>query len=234
MTALATRAKHLFLTAILSAGALASAPALGLSVNVSPASPGVTWGDGANCSVCPQVLVLTGNAPVLSGSVGFANNLTLPTEILSLSAVGANPIFGGLTSGGTTTVNFSAVSYSVSGVSASNVYLGGGQYQVTQVGAATGTVTGSYNALDAFNNSTSNGPFSLSVDVSGLQCLVDAAGIGSCTAMFGSTGFVLPMSGELIEFRHHLELTTVPEPATGVLVLGGLVGLALARRRRGA
>ena len=203
------------------AALLLAAPAFSLTVAVSPASPGLDSGFGfSGCPSCTTAYTLNGPAPVGSGSIQFTNNLAA-VELVQISLVSVSPVFVG----GPNSVSFSSMSYSAS-VNASVIPLGGGLFLVQQSGFATGTVSGSYTATAG-----GSGPISLigSVDVNSLQCIVNAAGSGTCGVTFGRNGFPVTVGGGSVLFQHTFNLN-VPEPAALALLLAG-AGLVSARRR---
>lgn len=205
------------------AALLLAGPAFSLTVAVSPASPGLDQGLGfSGCPSCTTAYTLSGAAPVGSGSIQFTNNLAA-IELVQLSLVGLNPVFVG----GPNSVSFSSLSYSAS-VNASVIGLGGGLFLVQQTGFASGTVTGSYSATAG-----GSGPISLgSVDVNSLQCIVNAAGAGTCGFSFGRNGFPVTVGAGSLLFQHTFNVN-VPEPATLVLLSLGALGLAWRGRPRG-
>lgn len=204
------------------AALLLASSASGLTVAVSPGSPGLDQGFGySGCPSCVTAYTLSGPAPVGSGSIQFTNNLA-PIELVQLSLVSVSPVFvSGLDS-----VTFSLLTYSVS-VNATVLPLGGGFFLVQQSGAASGSVAGSYTATAG-----GSGAISLpSVDVNSLQCVVTAAGVGSCGVTFGRNGFPVTVGAGSLLFQHTFNLV-VPEPSTLALLLAGFGGLAVAGRRR--
>jgi len=204
------------------AALLLAGPAFSLTVAVSPASPGLDQGLGySGCPSCTIAYTLSGAAPVGSGSIQFTNNLAA-IELVQLSLVSVSPVFVS----GPNTVSFSSLSYSAS-VNASVIGLGGGLFLVQQTGFATGSVTGSYSATAG-----GSGPISLaSVDVNSLQCIVNAAGAGTCGVTFGRNGFPVTVGAGSLLFQHTFNVN-VPEPATLVLLSLGALGLAWRARPR--
>jgi hypothetical protein len=61
---------------------------------------------------------------------------------------------------------------------------------------------------------------------------VNGSGVGTCGLSFGTGGFVLGVSGELLMFRHTFNVN-LPEPASWALMITGLVGLGITGHRRG-
>jgi PEP-CTERM motif len=201
---------------------LLAAPALALTVPISPSSPGLDQGFGySGCPSCTIAYTLSAAAPVGGGSIQFTNNLAA-VEVVQLSITSVSPVFVS----GPNSVTFTSMSYSAS-VNAMVMSLGGGDFLVQQTGFATGTVTGSYSATAG-----GSGPINLaSVDVNSLMCIVNAAGTGVCGVSFGRNGFPVAVGSGSLLFQHTFNVN-VPEPATLAMLSAGAVGLALMGRRR--
>jgi hypothetical protein len=123
------------------------------------------------------------------------------------------------------TVTFSSLSYTGS-VGATVLPLGGGLFLVQQLAAATGSVTGTYSA-----SLGGAGAIDLMPDLHSLQCVVDASGTGVCGFTFGPTSFPVDDGAEELTFQHTFNLN-VPEPATWMMMVIGLLGLGVVGSRR--
>jgi len=198
-------------------------PAAALSVGVFPGSAGLDQGFGyTGCPSCSQVYALQAPSGVGgSSSITFANDLTLATETVTISLVDVTSVF----EAGSESVTFSSLSYSGS-VAATVLPLGGGLFLVQQLGAATGAVTGSYSATLG-----GSGPINLTPDLHSLQCAVDVSGTGVCGFTFGPTSFPVNDGSEDLTFQHTFNLN-IPEPATWMMMVTGLLGLVFLGRGR--
>lgn len=201
-----------------------AAPASALTVGVAAGSAGLDQGFGyTGCPSCVEVYSLTAGAPVGAGSTITFSGLVGPLETVTLSMVDVSPVF----SDGGDTVSFSSLSYTAT-VTATVSSLGfGGLVSVNQFGAATGSVTGSYSA-----SLGGSGPIALAPDVHSLSCVVDGSGVGVCGFTFGPTSFPVDDGSETLDFQHTFNVN-LPEPATWMMMLVGLLGLGyLGNRRR--
>ncbi len=206
------------LAALLQAGSASA-----LTLGVSTSSPGLDQGFGYVCSGnCTVTYELSAPAAVgAGGTIAFAGNLASSTDTATISLSVPVSLFV-QTPSGTDTVSFS-LAYSA--VVNATVTPFGSFVQVSQDGAASGSVSGSYVATAG-----GSGPLAIAgIDVNSLNCFLSATNQGSCGVTFGITGFPVTVGGGPVYFQHTFNLI-VPEPGALALLLLG--GLASAGRRR--
>jgi hypothetical protein len=108
-----------------------------------------------------------------------------------------------------------------------------GDGNATGLGAALGTVTGSYEQLDG-SSATVVGPTPINASVNFSNLVCDPSGVGQCGFQVGFfDDFVLPIGvtggGTDYEINHTFNVV-IPEPSTVALLGFGILALALRRR----
>jgi hypothetical protein len=179
----------------------------------------------ASCATQTFADTLTGFAAV-SGTVSIdtaAGTLDVSLSLddpVSLAAAGGSD-------NGVSSIGFADVVYSVSGLSLVAI-VPGARYLIAA--GQTAQVSGSF-SQDAIAQDFGNGAVRIigTCDIAGTSV---TCGIG-----FGTAGFALGVGAPPATryFRHTMNVTgvaadVIPEPATGLLVAAGLIGLALRRR----
>ena len=201
-------------------GTLALAgPAAALTVGVFGNSAGLDQGFG-RVGITNVYSLSAATSASASSTITFANNLSLATEVVTVSIVGVSPIF----TGGGNNVAFSNMTYTAT-TNATVTALAGGRFLVQRSGLPTGNVSGSYTATLG-----GSGPLNLTTSLSALSCNVDAAGVGVCGISFGTTGFTVNDGAQNVNFQHTFNLN-IPEPAAWLLLATGVAGLAFASAR---
>jgi len=183
---------------------------------VAPSASAATFQVTANGLVAPNqnygcpagsANCLTSKDYSLSGTGDATGSIVVTGSIATLSLDVASVLF--VPTGAGSNAQFTAVHYSgsVNVFAASNI--------VSQIGSATGSVSG---LLDG-------NPFSAPAIVTNLTCAT-SGGSGSCSVMFGPSGF--SAGGQ--DWLHTFDvLVSVPEPSLALLALLGAA--ALGRRR---
>ena len=204
--------------------------ALGMAVAATPASalnlpvvggPGLD--QGAVCAAgdfCPGVPFLSLTAPAAASGV-FTYDSGTNTVDLTLTLT-QDADFGGLAQllAGTT--------FTASGISVMSFPLGGGAFQIVQIGSATGLVSPLNLAVAGGATVLANTPA-----VSGLTCSI-GTGSDQCGVSFGAGGFSFHSTALDADYNAFVtfNVNVVPEPGTLATLAFGIAGLTFASRRR--
>ncbi len=193
---------------------LSAAPLSALTIN--PASSGLLDARGcstANC-ILSEIYSLSG-APAVSGTFDIVGTtLTFSIDLVAATLPGND--------GAVTAVDFGNVNYSGS---VTVVDEGSNQFSFLDQDA---TVTGTLTPVGAGSAT----PFNITpVNLTG-NCLGTPGSSLACGLQFGAgVGFEIEVNGNPRYFNHSVDLFSVPEPGTALLLGLGLTGLAANRRR---
>lgn len=173
-----------------------------LSDCTDPSDPRLSWSSSSGAG--------TGTLDLDTGLLTLSFSITLPSSTFLPSS--------GPSDNGVTQLDFSNVTYAGSG---SVLPLGGGLYLISGGSASisgTQTPTGAGSA----------GLFSASDSLLSGSC-TEIVGTVFCGIVFSADNdFNFVVNGQTRHFTHTVNATAVPEPTTGLLIGGGLLGLALA------
>jgi len=204
--------------ALLTVGMLATAGRASATLITLPVIGGPGLVQGAICTtsvLCPSspTLTLAADAAVtgsfvyddVANTVSFSLSLAVPATF----------------TGGGPTATLSGALYTGSGIPVMKIPLGGGAYQIIQVGSASGI------ALPEVWGA----PYSETIGVptiSGLSCTVNT-GSDQCGVSLGPDGHQITDGSVPYQVFQTFNVN-VPEPATLAIVAAGLAGLLLASR----